>query len=47
MPLSKSENKSELIQSMTEKQKTETSFILSGIKKGTPDNKERETVFEE
>ena len=33
------QNKSELIQSMTEKQKTETLLILSGDKKGTPQRK--------
>ena len=39
-------NKSELIQSMTEKQKTETLLILSGDKKGTPTTKRVRQFFE-
>lgn len=38
--------KSELIQSMTEKQKTETLLILSGDKKGTPTTKRVRQFFE-
>ena len=40
------QNKSELIQSMTEKQKTETLLILSGDKKGTPTTKRVRQFFE-
>ncbi len=40
-------NKSELIQSMTEKQKTETLLILSGDKKGTPTTKRVRQFFED
>lgn len=39
-------NKSELIQSMTDKQKTETLLILSGDKKGTPTTKRVRQFFE-
>ena len=41
------QNKSELIQSMTEKQKTETLLILSGDKKGTPTTKRVRQFFED
>jgi hypothetical protein len=40
------QNKSELIQSMTEKQKTETLLILSGDKKRTPTTKRVRQFFE-
>jgi hypothetical protein len=40
------QNRSELIQSMTEKQKTETLLILSGDKKGTPTTKRVRQFFE-
>ncbi len=40
------QNKSELIQAMTEKQKTETLLILSGDKKGTPTTKRVRQFFE-
>ena len=39
-------NKSELIQSMTEKQKTETLLIVAGDKKGTPTTKRVRQFFE-
>lgn len=39
-------NKSDLIQSMTEKQKTETLLIVSGDKKGTPTTKRVRQFFE-
>ncbi len=40
------QNKSELIQSMSEKQKTETLLILSGDKKRTPTTKRVRQFFE-
>lgn len=40
------QNKSELIQSMTDKQRTETLLILSGDKKGTPTTKRVRQFFE-
>jgi putative ribosome biogenesis GTPase RsgA len=40
------QNKSELIQSMTDKQKTETLLIVAGDKKGTPTTKRVRQFFE-
>jgi len=40
------ENKSEQIQAMTEKQKTEALLYVSGVKKGTPTTKRVRAYFE-